>query len=52
MDSVQDWKKAVLAQTEDPDHVQAAEALALLLTGEADACDTAKSITMIYEADL
>jgi hypothetical protein len=52
MDSVQDWKKAVHAQTEDPDHVQAAEALALLLNGEAAACDTAKGITMIYEADL
>ena len=52
MDSIQDWKKAVLANTEDPDQVQAAEALALLLSGEADANDTARSITMTFEVDL
>lgn len=52
MVSVEDWKEAVLARTKDSDHVQAADALALLLNGEADADDTAKSITMIYEVDL
>jgi len=52
MDSVQDWKKAVLALTDDSDQIQAADALALLLNGEADADDTARSITMIFEVDL
>jgi len=52
MISIAEWKKAVLARTEDPDQVQAAEALALLLSGEADADDAARSITMIYEIDL
>ena len=36
----------------DSDHLQATAALALLLIGEANADDTAKSITMIYEVDL
>jgi hypothetical protein len=52
MDSVQDWKKAVLALTDDSDQIQAAEALALLFSGEADADDTAKSITMLFEVNL
>jgi hypothetical protein len=53
MGSFQDWKKTVLEHTaDDPDHAQAVDALALLLKGEADADDTAKSVTMIYEVSL
>ena len=42
----------MLAQTEDLDHVKVADALALLLNGEAVAGDTAERISKIYEADL
>jgi hypothetical protein len=52
MDSVKDWKKAVLAHTEGPDHVQAADVLAIMLNGEASPGDTAKCITKIYETEL
>lgn len=52
MDQVETWKRSVLARTNDTDQVQAAEALALLLKGEASAEHTAKRITMIYEVSL
>ena len=42
----------MLARTEDLDHIKAADALTLLLNGEADADNTAERITKIYEADL
>lgn len=38
--------------TNDPDHHEAADALAALLSGVASAEDTAKSITMMYEVSL
>lgn len=47
--TVQDWKKAMHAETSDHDHHQAISALALLLDGEASPADTAKRITTAYE---
>lgn len=52
MVSVEDFMQDVREHTSDTDHLQAADALELLLKGEADADDTARSITMIYEVDL
>jgi hypothetical protein len=52
MESVQEFIKDLRDHTQDPDHLQAADALALLLSGEADANDIAKSITMIYDVSL
>lgn len=51
MVSVQEFMQHVRENTSDSYHLQAADAFELLLNGEADADDTARSITMIYEAD-
>jgi hypothetical protein len=51
MVSVQEFMQNVREHASDNDHLQAADAFELLLNGEADADDTARSITMIYEAD-
>jgi hypothetical protein len=52
MKSVQEFTRGFRDDTQDADHLQAGDALALLLSGEADADDTAKSITMIYDVSL
>lgn len=49
MASVQYWKDSVLAQTQDFDHIQTAEALAELLGGASSPADAAERITSIYE---
>lgn len=49
MASVRDWKDSVLAQTQDPDHIQTAEALAELLDGTSSPADIAERITSVYE---
>ena len=50
--SVQNFTQEVYKNTDDPCHFEAADALALLLKGGADADDTARSITTIYEIEL
>lgn len=52
MVSIEEFMQNVRERTSDTHHLQAADAFELLLKGEADADDTARSITMIYEVDL
>ena len=52
MVSIEEFMHNVRGHTSDTHHLQAADAFELLLKGEADADDTARSITMIYEVDL
>lgn len=52
MTSVQDWKTARCAKTEDTDHIQAIEALASLIEGDISPADAAQSITSAYAASL
>lgn len=49
---MQDYKKAALRDTEDPVHVEAADAMILMLKGEVGPGDTAKRITEIYNTEL
>lgn len=52
MVSMEDYKKAALRDSEDPVHVDAADAMILMLKGEVGPEDTAKRITKIYETEL
>jgi hypothetical protein len=52
MDSVEDYIQKVREHCSEPDDLQANEALALLLKGEASPAETAKIITAIYEPSL
>lgn len=52
MTSVQDWKTAKCAKTEDSDHITAVEALASLLEGNITPADAAQSIATAYTASL
>jgi hypothetical protein len=52
MVSVQDWKAAQCAKTDDTDHIRAIEALASLLEGQTTPADAAQSITTAYAASL
>ena len=52
MVSVQDWKTARCADTEDTDHIRAIDALASLLEGDTSPSEAAKSITTAYAVSL
>lgn len=52
MEAVEDYMKNVREYTDDDDHLQANEALALLLKGDASPAATAKIITEIYKPSL
>lgn len=52
MDSVEEYMQKVRELTSERDHLQANEALALLLKGEASPAKTARTITAIYEPSL
>lgn len=49
MVSVQNWLEEKRQDENDPKHIRAVEALALLLKGEASPLETAKSIATTYE---
>lgn len=49
---MEDYKKAAFKDSDDPVHVGAADAMILMLKGEAGPEDTAKRITKIYETEL
>jgi hypothetical protein len=52
MGSMEEYRKASLKDSEDPVHVEAADAMILMLKGEAGPEDTAKRITEIYNTEL
>jgi hypothetical protein len=52
MDYVEEYMQKVREHTSEPDHLQANEALVLLLKGEASPAKTARTITAVYEPSL
>lgn len=52
MVSVEDWKTAKCAKTDDTEHIQAIEALSSLLEGEKTPANAAQSITKAYAVSL